>query len=454
MSRSRIAVVTLVATAGCVQILGLHDRSEATDGGSGANDSVFEAGRGGSSTAVAGQCGELLHSSASCASCMDQSCCAEARACAGDAACREASDCLASCADATCRAQCAAFYTLPDSLIALRACRVRACAAPCESSCGEFASALPACQACEEASCCSQGTTCATDTTCAALSLCVSNCFGAASCPTACETKYSQGATDYGAWFNCTDQCASVCQPGQSWSCLDSPIIWPKPTAVGNVTFSVTFVNFTSEQPFVGATVKACNKLDFSCATPLDRATSDATGLVSLTVPTGTSGFDGYLDVTGGSVGGTGAPAFPAIWYPVPFVVADGWRGRTLLLSADEVVALTMATGTVPDPTRGHVALNAADCVFGPAAGVSFLVDSADQETVSYYLVGGVPVTTATATDQSGIGTFLNLPTTAPARLTVVRAFSGTAGGKSMGSLTFIVRPGTVTTSSSFPPMP
>jgi hypothetical protein len=211
----------------------------------------------------------------------------------------------------------------------------------------------------------------------------------------------------------------------------------------------------TTEEPFVGAAVKACAKLDYACANPLDTATADANGLVTLTVPGGLSGFDGYLEVNGGQVAGSGAAVFPSLWYPIPFIVADGWRGRTLLLSADEYVGLAAATGTTLDPTRGHVALNAVDCAYGPAADVTFSVDVADAQTVVFYLVNGVPVTTATATDQSGLAAFANLPTMgSPTRLTVVRASAGAAAGKSMGSLTFVIRPGTLTTSSSFPPMP
>jgi hypothetical protein len=272
------------------------------------------------------------------------------------------------------------------------------------------------------------------------------------------------GATTYGAWQTCTNQCASACQPGQSWACLDSPIIWPKPPPVNAITFSVSFVNFTAEAPFAGAAVKACSKLDFSCATPLDTGTTDPTGMVTLTVPPGLSGFDGYLDITGGKAGGTGAPVFPALWYPIPYVVADGWRGRTEILAADEFVNLAMATGTTPDPTRGNFAVNAVDCNFSSAAGVSFVINPSDQSTVNYYLVAGVPTTTAMATDQSGIVAFVNLPipTTneteasdaGSARLVVVGAFSGGAGGKSMGSLPFVVRPGTLTSASSFPPIP
>jgi hypothetical protein len=125
-------------------------------------------------------------------------------------------------------------------------------------------------------------------------------------------------------------------------------------------------------------------------------------------------------------------------------------------VSSDEFVGLTMASGTTLDPKRGHIAMNAADCAFSPAADVQFDVAASDEdaETVRFYLVGGVPVTTATATDSSGIAAIVNLPTTPSARLVVVGATAGQAQGKSMGSLTFIVRPGTLTTSGLFPPLP
>jgi len=454
----RVGWLAVLATAGCEQILSLHERSEATDGG--VSDLAVAAG-GEQADARApgtGHCGPLLYTSMSCAACMDKSCCSEAKACANDPACHEASECLASCAetDATCRARCAEFYTLPETLMALRSCRLGPCAAACSSSCGEFASPIPGCQTCQEATCCAQSTSCATNTSCADLDLCVSNCFGTASCPNDCQTQYAQGVKNYTASLACTNQCASQCAAGQAWSCLDTPVAWPKPNAVGNVAFAVTFVTFTSEAPFVGAMVKACGKFDIPCLSPIDAAQTDATGRVTVHVPAGLLGFDGYLDITGGSVSGTGAAVFPTIWYPIPYVIADGWRGRTQILSSDEFLELSAATATTPDPARGNIAMNAADCAFTPAAGVRFAVDSSDSATVSYYLVGGLPTTTATATDSSGVAAFVNLPTTATGRLTLVSASatSGPAQGKTLGSLSFIVRPGTLTTSGLFPPVP
>jgi hypothetical protein len=120
----------------------------------------------------------------------------------------------------------------------------------------------------------------------------------------------------------------------------------------------------------------------------------------------------------------------------------------------DELSQFAQATGTTLDPARGHFAVNATDCIFGPAAGVSFAADVTDAETKGFYLLDYVPVVTQMATDASGIGGFINLPTVSPARLVVIQATAGAAGGKSMGSYTFVVRPATFTTASSFPPAP
>jgi hypothetical protein len=444
----RLSGVALLLMAGCMQILGLEERTVAVDAGAGASQADRT-----SPTLATGQCGGLHYPSTSCSSCMDLNCCADAKGCGSDPGCLEASDCIANCSDDACRARCAAFYTMPDTMINVRACRTKHCADACGTSCGEFVTSNATCQACRKASCCAEAATCAANPACAALDRCRTNCFSSTTCPVDCGTQYPDGATDFNALFHCTDQCASSCVPGQDWACLDKPIIWPKPKGTGTITFSVTFVDFTSESPFVGAMVKACAKLDFMCSTPHSTGTTDATGLVTLTVPAGLAGFDGYLDVTGGKLGGTGGAIFPSLWYPIPFVVADGWRGRTQILSAEEFNLLTLVTGKQLDSTRGHFAATATDCDFGVAPGVSFVADGADPASQPFYIVGSGPAATATETDTSGIGGFINLPAT-PARLLVVRAFSGMAGGKTMGTTTFILRPGALTFASLFPPLP
>jgi hypothetical protein len=431
----------MLSAAGCKQILGLHERTESisTDGGD-------------APKAAQGKCGSLKYPSESCATCMDTSCCAEASACHQNESCDPAYDCLNSCGDdGACRARCAAFYARTDTLLGLTSCREEKCAAECGLSCGGFGYSVPGCDQCVKSTCCAAASACAKNLECLKLDLCRTNClYGSTTCPAECDAQYPLGTTDYAPWLVCLqNDCAAACQTGRGWQCLDAPFFWPKPKALGQITFSVTVVDLLSEQPYAGATVKACQRIDLLCANPLDETTADATGLVSLTVPSGSIGFDGYLDITGGD-NGAGSTIFPAMWYPVPPVIAGGWRGTVQFVSTADLPILGAATGAEIDPTRGHFAANADDCNFSPAGGVSFTADSADDKTKSFYFLQGLPNISATATDPANpIGGFVNLP----AKLVLIRAFSAIAGGKKMGEASYGIRAATFTT-SSFPPAP
>jgi len=456
----RVAAAALVlGAAGCVQILGLHERPDAPDAGNGAGGQggtmTSDAGSGtdaqeaGFGLLAPGHCGSLRHPSASCAACVDEMCCTEATACAGDAACQEAADCFAGCADATCRARCATFYTRPDSLFALSACRVANCGAQCGSTCGELSSSIPGCQACREAACCTEGAACGKNPNCGRRDLCQVNCAESTSCPTDCDTQIPEGVADYSAWQHCIDACASACPSGQDWACLDQGTPWPRPKTTASIRFSITIVDFLAEKPFAGADVKACDKFDFTCANPFVVTTTDEKGIVTVTVPGGSAGFDGYLDISGG-MNASGSPIFPALWYPRPSVIANGWRGKFTFVSREEFTLLGAATGTTIDPLLGHFATNASDCSFTPAAGVAFTADPVVDQTKGFYFVEGVPVTNVTMTDPSAGGGFVNLPA---GRLVTITATSGAAGGRSMGHASFVIRAGTFTT-TSFPPAP
>lgn len=453
-----IAGAAMLGAAGCVQILGLHERSDAPDAGHGAGGEGgtltsdaspgADAAEAGSGLLAPGHCGSLRHPSASCAACVDEMCCNEAIACGGEAACQEAADCFAGCADAACRARCATFYTRPDTLFALSACRVSNCGAQCGSTCGELSSGIPGCQACREAACCTEGAACSKNPSCGRRDLCQVNCAASTSCPTDCDTQIPEGTNDYSAWLICIGACADACPEGQDWACLDQATTWPRPKTA-SIRFSVTIVDFLAEKPFVGADVKACDKSDFMCLRPFTVTKADDTGTVTVTVPGGTGGFDGYLDITGG-MNASGSPIFPALWYPRPTVIADGWRGKFTFVSRDEFTILGAATGTVIDPSLGHFATNATDCSFSRAAGVAFSADPVVDQTKGFYFVQGLPVTNVTMTDSSAGGGFVNLPA---GRLVTITATSGVAGGRSMGHASFLIRAGTFTT-SSFPPVP
>jgi hypothetical protein len=189
---------------------------------------------------------------------------------------------------------------------------------------------------------------------------------------------------------------------------------------------------------------------------PVDQDTTDSTGLVSLTVPSGSVGFNGYLEITGGDNGtgmGMPSPIFPAMYYPVPPIVSPGWRGRLQFVSASDLPVLAVFTGVDIDPMRGHFAANAVDCNFSAAGGVSFTANAIaanpnDPKLKTFYFINGIPNTHATETDPlTSIAGFVNLPPGS----TLVSATSAAAGGKKMGTYTYNIRPGWFTT-SSFPP--
>ena len=446
-----VVFASLMALPACKQILGLHERSEVV---ASRDAEASETGP----TPVSGKCAPLAHPSQTCADCMDQSCCAQATSCHDDPACKPAFDCLFECGnDGACRARCAQFYNRGNTLIELDACREKSCAAACGLSCGGFGYVVPGCDACVQNKCCGAAAACAKNIECQKLDLCRTNCLGGStSCPPACNDQFPGGAADYQPWLDCVQNtCATECQTGHGWQCLDAPPLWPKPTSLGNFTFSMTIVDLLTENPYAGSTVRACKRVDLTCASPLDQGTTDANGLVSLTVPAGSVGFDGYIEISGGDNGtdaGAGSAIYPALWYPVPPYIASGWRGRLQFVSTNDLVLLGLVTGAPIDPSRGHFASAAVDCNFASAGGVSFTADydASDTTIKKFYFVKSFPSTSATETDpESAIGGYVNLP----AKALLVKAFAAAAGNKPMGQQNFNIRAGWMTT-TSFPPIP
>jgi len=442
-----VAAFLLTALPGCKQILGLHDRSEGVqeDGGT----QVIRP--------VAGQCGLLRHPSGSCAACMDQNCCPEATACHGDPACDPAWDCNVACGDdGACRSRCTTFFTRADSLVDVSVCRDSQCKTECGLSCGGFGYNAPACSACVKQTCCSTASTCSQNGECVKLDLCRTNCIpGSSTCPPECEQRYAGGVQDLAPWLDCVQNlCSEACQPGRNWQCLDAKAPWLRPKSAGSITFGISIVDIVSEKPFVGSTLKACHKLDQNCGTPLDTQITDADGTVALTVPAGSVGFDGYVDMTGGDngEGGERGSIFPAIWYPSPNIVSSGWRGRVQFVSYGSLQTLAVLTQATIDPLRGHFAAAAQDCNFANAGNVTFDADTKDDKTTVFYFVGGVPRTGATQTDLlSGIGGYINLPGIGSTLVTAKVPVGDTV--KIIGASTYIIRPGTFTT-TSIPPIP
>jgi len=239
-----------------------------------------------------------------------------------------------------------------------------------------------------------------------------------------------------GAAFANTVCVANTCQAGAAsgpLSCLGSVKAQPTPPA-GNINVTMGFFDEVKQTTLLsGITVQACSKLDVTCANPITApTTSYAQGNATLSLP---AGFDGYLQING-------SQTMPALWYFSPFPVADG-HFNVGLFSPASFQAIASAVGATIDPNAGHAITLALDCTatYGTfTAGMSFACDKTTGETKPFYVVNGLPSTTATATDASGTGGFANLP---PGVVTLTDTLASTSTRS--GSVSVLIRAGVIT---------
>ncbi len=195
-------------------------------------------------------------------------------------------------------------------------------------------------------------------------------------------------------------------------------------------------VSFVAQDPLPDVTVKACRALDQSCADPLDTATTDASGHMLLTVPVGFRGFDGYLDLSGGTV-------FPALhYYVTPPVIEDALFPEQASPERAEAGILADVISVTLDPKKGQLIVVVYDCLGAPAPGVRVDVASADDGSTPFYLAAnGFPDSALVETSATtSIGGALNLPPHVTTLTTTV-----VASGARHASMTVIVRPDTLT---------
>jgi hypothetical protein len=232
---------------------------------------------------------------------------------------------------------------------------------------------------------------------------------------------------------------------GDPWSCLASPpAAAPPPDADVAVTMSlfdpVTPAPGRNGKALPGIVIRGCAKLDVVCANPIVASvTTDAEGNAKLGIP---AGFDGYLELTGPSI-------VPALWYfsPLPDAQAAPRSYNVGLLSPASFSQIAATVGASIDDTAGHSFNFALDCAqsygtFG--SGVSFTPSATRTGTRSFYLINGLPSTTATTTDGSGVGGFVNLK---PGVVTVTADLAG----QRTGSVSVLIRAGVITYSPIAP---
>lgn len=145
------------------------------------------------------------------------------------------------------------------------------------------------------------------------------------------------------------------------FDCVGS-VTWP--TATGP-SIEATFRSFTRwapsgpDGPFAGLEVALC-AAGGDCESPLDTGTTDASGAVTLTMPTPGHGFAGYLHASAADHVSMRMEFFPPI-----STVDSRWLGadhyKAVLTGAD-IESIVADPGYTYDPARGVVVATIIDC--------------------------------------------------------------------------------------------
>lgn len=261
-----------------------------------------------------------------------------------------------------------------------------------------------------------------------------------AACSLLLDTSTEQCSADgdcahFGNALKCV---AHVCQPGEVadsqppadtyvpdttpvdpvWGCLGN-VQTPMPKKP-KVQVKVPLIELVTKMPVTNVAAKVCAKIDVNCSSPLATTAPDAMGILTLTLD---AGFDGFVEIlpllpdSGCQVeaGADAAACFSALVIPSlvffnPPLVDDLTYITVLMLNYDTLVVLAKANGDTIDPSQGAVFLEAVDCSFHAAKDVTISLDSTGSQTHGFYFSNGLPSLTASATDVTGYGGFINVP--------------------------------------------
>jgi hypothetical protein len=201
------------------------------------------------------------------------------------------------------------------------------------------------------------------------------------------------------------EEIANELQPESDldWSCV--PETQPPAIAANMaqpITYALQIANLVTQQPLPNTQVRACFRADVGCSTPVGPTlTTDASGLVQLTL---FEGFNGFLEIVADGMVPTLA-FFPAAWSSalIPYME----QLPILLLPGAALPTLAAASSVQIDASSGLVSMYAYDCVAPLAAGVRLAIDSAS--AVPYAFVNELPVVGQDVTSESGIVGFVNV---------------------------------------------
>jgi hypothetical protein len=306
------------------------------------------------------------------------------------------------------------------------------------------------CAQCIQANACGEERACAQVEYCQAQERCRHACQ-TGDCFNACVNAHAgPGMNVEPAFETKKEPCRQECSLGSDWSCVGL-VGYPLAKST-SVALTVAFVEFNGLTPLAGLDVAMCDPNN-GCAPSV---TTDGQGKVLLEEhpAAGQRGLEGYLTISSRSMA-----VVPALLYwsyplsePDATLLSDFSRVATgipqrALFTPDALSARLATVGVAPASGRGHVVINAFDCSFRKAYGVTFTIPGMDGSSVAFDLVGGQAIRGATGT--SGSGGFFNIP--AGSQTVIVQE---SMGGKTSTNLPVTVVAGGVTYVEALPTAP
>jgi hypothetical protein len=185
------------------------------------------------------------------------------------------------------------------------------------------------------------------------------------------------------------------------WSCIEGrrPLLPPPEGRPETVTYTVSIVDWVTQEAPPGLTIRVCNRIDALCNEPLAVVTPEPSRQVSFPLP---ARFEVYLVLEA-------TEHVPATYYFDGPVTESRVGGLIQLLRLSTAAGLAQQfLGTQLDPTMGVLALRSYDCNGAIAAGAVFEMEP--NMGVPYTLINGAPTRSIVPTDASGIAGFANVP--------------------------------------------
>jgi hypothetical protein len=269
---------------------------------------------------------------------------------------------------------------------------------------GDLWPSIPdSCASCVEQSCCAEAKACGDNAECLAYRQCVAACAtNDDACFTKCATDHSAGKTPSSTFSTCREaKCSISCD---NLACVGK-VTWNTPSDA-SYPLKVTFYELQSGSSLKDLTVKVCATSDTTCSSPLSQGTTDAQGLVSLTVPSAVEGLGAYFEVTGTDI----MPTLAHLNFTDNVKSFKAGAFVSPVMSKSTASLLAGVISVTLDSTRGNILFQTKDCSDYAFASASVSVDIADAQSTTTYIKGTMPSKTETVTDPTGRGAVLNVP--------------------------------------------